>query len=38
MLFDSWAGVLSPSLFRAHVTGPRARSRGVSGSGFPMCR
>lgn len=22
MLFDSWAGVLSPSLFRAYVTGP----------------
>ena len=24
MLFDSWAGVLSPSLFRAHVTEPTA--------------
>jgi uroporphyrinogen decarboxylase len=25
MLFDSWAGVLSPSLFRAHVIAPTAR-------------
>jgi uroporphyrinogen decarboxylase len=25
MLFDSWAGVLSPSLFRKHVIGPAAR-------------
>ncbi|MDR3530702.1 MAG: uroporphyrinogen decarboxylase [Rhodopila sp.] len=25
MLFDSWAGVLSPSLFRAHVIAPAAR-------------
>jgi uroporphyrinogen decarboxylase len=25
MLFDSWAGVLSPSLFRAHCVAPAAR-------------
>jgi uroporphyrinogen decarboxylase len=25
MLFDSWAGVLSPALFRAHVTAPARR-------------
>ena len=25
MLFDSWAGVLSPNLFRAHVIAPAAR-------------
>ncbi|MCW3473621.1 uroporphyrinogen decarboxylase [Limobrevibacterium gyesilva] len=25
MLFDSWAGVLSPTLFRAHVTAPTRR-------------
>lgn len=25
MLFDSWAGVLSPSLFRQHVIGPATR-------------
>ena len=25
MLFDSWAGVLSPSLFRQHVVGPATR-------------
>jgi uroporphyrinogen decarboxylase len=25
MLFDSWAGVLSPGLFRAHVIGPTQR-------------
>ena len=25
MLFDSWAGVLSPSLFRAHVIAPTTR-------------
>jgi uroporphyrinogen decarboxylase len=25
MLFDSWAGVLSPALFRAHVIAPTAR-------------
>jgi uroporphyrinogen decarboxylase len=43
MLFDSWAGVLSPSLFRAHVTGParliarvlRERFPGVPVIGFP---
>ena len=43
MLFDSWAGVLSPDLFRAHVIGPtativaalRARYPGVPVIGFP---
>ncbi len=25
MLFDSWAGILSPTLFRAHVVAPAAR-------------
>jgi uroporphyrinogen decarboxylase len=43
MLFDSWAGVLSPSLFRAHVSGPtrvivsalRARYPDVPVIGFP---
>ena len=29
MLFDSWAGVLSPSLFRAHVTAPARRIVGA---------
>ena len=43
MLFDSWAGVLSPSLFRAHVIAPatrivnelRRRHPGVPVIGFP---
>ena len=43
MLFDSWAGVLAPSLFRAHVIAPsarivaalRARHPGVPVIGFP---
>jgi uroporphyrinogen decarboxylase len=43
MLFDSWAGVLSPLLFRRHVTEPtrkivdslRARHPGVPIIGFP---
>jgi uroporphyrinogen decarboxylase len=43
MLFDSWAGVLSPSLFRAHCIAPaarivsalRARHPGVPMIGFP---
>ena len=43
MLFDSWAGVLAPSLFRAHVIEPsariaaaiRARHPGVPVIGFP---
>jgi uroporphyrinogen decarboxylase len=43
MLFDSWAGVLSPSLFRAHVVAPatkivaalRVRHPGVPIIGFP---
>lgn len=43
MLFDSWAGVLSPALFRTHVTAPakrivegvRARHPGVPVIGFP---
>lgn len=29
MLFDSWAGVLAPSLFRAHVIEPTARIVGA---------
>jgi uroporphyrinogen decarboxylase len=43
MLFDSWAGVLAPSLFRAHVIAPSvrivaalgARHPGVPVIGFP---
>lgn len=43
MLFDSWAGVLSASLFRAHVIAPatkivaalRARHPGIKLIGFP---
>lgn len=43
MLFDSWAGVLSPSLFRAHVVAParritsalKQRHPGVPVIGFP---
>jgi uroporphyrinogen decarboxylase len=43
MLFDSWAGVLSPSLFRAHCVAPaarivsalRAKHPGVPFIGFP---
>jgi uroporphyrinogen decarboxylase len=43
MLFDSWAGVLPPTQFRAHVTGPairiaaalRARCPGIPLIGFP---
>jgi uroporphyrinogen decarboxylase len=43
MLFDSWAGVLSPSLFRAHCVTParrivaalKARHPGVPVIGFP---
>ncbi len=43
MLFDSWAGVLPPSLFRAHVTAParrivgalRLRHPGLPIIGFP---
>ena len=43
MLFDSWAGVLSPSLFRAHCVAPagrivaalKARHPGVPMIGFP---
>jgi uroporphyrinogen decarboxylase len=43
MLFDSWAGVLSPSLFRAHCVAPakrivaalKARHPGVPVIGFP---
>jgi uroporphyrinogen decarboxylase len=43
MLFDSWAGVLAPSLFRAHVIEPaaritaalQARHPGVPVIGFP---
>ncbi len=43
MLFDSWAGVLSPSLFRAHCIAPaqrivsalKARHPGIPMIGFP---
>ncbi len=35
MLFDSWAGVLSPSLFRAHVTAPTARIAAALRQRFP---
>jgi uroporphyrinogen decarboxylase len=43
MLFDSWAGVLSPSLFRQHVVGPATRivtelnrrHPGIPAIGFP---
>ena len=43
MLFDSWAGVLSPSLFRAHCVAPakrivsalKARHPGIPIIGFP---
>ena len=35
MLFDSWAGVLSPSLFRMHVTGPARLITRVLRERFP---
>jgi uroporphyrinogen decarboxylase len=35
MLFDSWAGVLSPSLFRAHVTAPTRRIVGALRLRYP---
>ena len=35
MLFDSWAGVLSPSLFRAHVTAPAAAHRRRAAARLP---
>ena len=35
MLFDSWAGVLSPSLFRAHVTAPARRIAGALRLRYP---
>jgi len=35
MLFDSWAGVLSPSLFRAHVTAPARRIVGALRLRYP---
>ncbi len=35
MLFDSWAGVLSPSLFRSHVISPTARIVGALRDQFP---
>ncbi|MBV8397250.1 MAG: uroporphyrinogen decarboxylase [Acetobacteraceae bacterium] len=35
MLFDSWAGVLPPSLFRAHVTGPARLIARVLKERFP---
>ena len=38
MLFDSWAGVLSPSLFRAHVIRPTASIVAALKSRFPALR
>ncbi len=35
MLFDSWAGVLSPALFRAHVTAPARRIVGAVRARYP---
>jgi len=35
MLFDSWAGVLSPGLFRAHVTAPARRIAGALRLRYP---
>ena len=35
MLFDSWAGVLSPSLFRSHVIAPTARIVAALRERFP---
>jgi uroporphyrinogen decarboxylase len=35
MLFDSWAGVLSPSLFRRHVIAPTRQIAGVLAERFP---
>jgi len=35
MLFDSWAGVLSPSLFRRHVIAPTARIATALKARFP---
>ena len=35
MLFDSWAGVLSPSLFRAHVVAPTRRIVSALRQRFP---
>ncbi len=35
MLFDSWAGVLSPSLFRRFVANPAARIKAALGERFP---
>ena len=38
MLFDSWAGVLAPSLFRRHVTGPTVRIAAALRARFPDVR
>jgi uroporphyrinogen decarboxylase len=38
MLFDSWAGVLSPSLFRAHVIAPTAHIVAALRARFPSIR
>jgi uroporphyrinogen decarboxylase len=38
MLFDSWAGVLAPSLFRRHVVGPAGRIAAVLKERFPNVR
>lgn len=38
MLFDSWAGVLSPSLFRAHVIAPTAHIVAALKTRFPAIR
>jgi uroporphyrinogen decarboxylase len=38
MLFDSWAGVLAPSLFRRHVIGPAGRIAAALRARFPDVR
>jgi uroporphyrinogen decarboxylase len=38
MLFDSWAGVLPPSLFRAHVIEPTRQIITALSTRFPACR
>ena len=38
MLFDSWAGVLSPSLFRTHVIAPTAHIVAALRARFPSIR
>ena len=38
MLFDSWAGVLPPSLFRAHVCKPTRQIVAALSARFPDCK